>query len=296
MATLSVTPNPNVTYALAYEDEHILVVAKPPRVPTQPGEGHATDTLLNALFATHAQRLQALGKARDFGLLHRLDKDASGLLVIALSKPSYDGLREAFGRHEVRKYYWVLTSRAPAKPVGVIRRPIVEEIKGGYKRARVAASGKPAVTAYRVVAQSPRGALLECRTVTGRLHQIRVHLASIGCGVLGDGEYAPKSVGAASPRLALHAHRIVLTHPITGQRIDVQTKWPRDLGPILRRLGLPRPGDAPESSRQNGDQPPDDQVPELEAAIGESESPADKHGQSLIDDLPSDSSDAVPEA
>src|SRR5690242_11436582 len=101
MPSYSVEPNPGITFKIVHEDEELLVVHKPPRVPTQPGKGHEHDTLLNGLFATHGKQLQNLGAGRDYGLLHRLDKDASGLLVIALRNKAYDALREMFHKREM---------------------------------------------------------------------------------------------------------------------------------------------------------------------------------------------------
>ncbi len=247
MANFSVPPNPSIPLAIAYEDEALLVVEKPARLVTQPGRGHEDDTLLNALFARHGQKLQNLGAARDFGLLHRLDRETSGLLVVALHARAYDALRKAFEGREVRKFYWAVVAKAPPREKGVIRRPIQEfdaPPRGREKTmrlARVSSGGKESVTAYRVLAAGNAGALLECRPVTGRLHQVRVHLTSIGCPILGDGLYAPPAYAAASPRLALHAHRLAFEHPTSGRVLDVRTDWPGDLKGVLKTLGLPRP-------------------------------------------------------
>jgi len=252
MAQLSVEPNDKITYKVRYEDEHLLVVGKPPGIVSMPGKAHDYNSLLNGLFAVHGERLQNLGRTRDFGLLHRLDKNASGLLMVALTTKCYDAMREAFEARRVAKFYWALTRGAPNKPAGVINRPILEyagrsdhgDDKRVKKLAKVAASGKPAVTAYRVLASSQVGALVECRAVTGRLHQVRVHLDSIGCAILGDDLYGPISGREVAPRLALHAHRIYFDHPITGARIDVRATWPPDLRATLKRVGLPRPENA----------------------------------------------------
>ena len=226
MANLSVEPNPTVTYKVRYEDEHVLVVNKPARTVTAPGLGHEKDSLLNGLFATYGPRLQKLGKSRDFGLLHRLDKDTSGLLMLALTPAAYDALREVFEQREVAKYYWAVTKNRPHGDTGVIRKPLLEyegRVKGDTrpkKLARISGAGKPAVTAWRVVQANDKATLLECRAVTGRLHQLRVHLESINCPILGDEFYGPVSLRHVSPRLALHAHRITFPHPITGERTD----------------------------------------------------------------------------
>jgi 23S rRNA pseudouridine1911/1915/1917 synthase len=240
--TLSIDSNPEITFGVRFEDEHVLVVDKPARVPTQPGKGHQDDTLLNGLFARYGNQLQNLGKARDFGLLHRLDKDTSGLLVVGLKPAAYDALREDFAARRIKKFYYAVCNRAPKDPTGVIRMPIAETAgstgKGAPKTAHIARVGKPAVTAYRVLAVSDHGTLIEARPVTGRLHQVRVHLDAIGCAILGDEFYGPRRVKGAAARLALHAHRIVFTHPVTGATIDVESPMPRELKRLLRDLKI----------------------------------------------------------
>lgn len=246
MSGLEVIANPGVTFRVLVEDADFLIVEKPSRVVTQPGVGHEHDTLLNGLFARYGERLAALGHARDFGLVHRLDKETSGVLVVGLSRAGYDGLRAQFEARTVRKFYWALCQKAPSPAEGVIRKPIAELLTrtGKYtqqKTARISSSGEAAVTAYRTLAASGMGALIEARPVTGRLHQVRVHLASIGAAVLGDEVYGTARAAASSPRVALHAHRIVVRHPVGGEEVEARTRWPGDLRTTLRRLELPRP-------------------------------------------------------
>ena len=243
----SVEPNERLTFGIAHQDEHLLVVEKPARLPTQPGKGHARDTLLNALFHRFGPQLQNLGKARDFGLLHRLDKDTSGLLIVALKAQAYDRLREDFEERRIRKFYWALCTAAPKPPTGVIRLPILEDFAspedraGKPRLAHISRAGKPAITAYRTLDSSELGALVEARPITGRLHQVRLHLDAIGCPILGDAFYGPRRAKSASPRLALHAHRLVFKHPASGQMVDVRTDWPSDLRRTLKNLGLHKP-------------------------------------------------------
>ena len=265
---LSVEPNPRVTFGIAFQDDDLLVIEKPARIPTQPGKGHQTDTILNGLFAQFGSQLQNLGKDRDFGLLHRLDKDTSGLLVVALRPKAYDKLREDFAARRIKKFYWAICDGAPRTPNGVIKLPIVETqlsgrpvdtggkrdrggaggsgvggsggggARGTQKLAHIARVGKPAITAYRVLDQNDTASLIEARPITGRLHQVRVHLDAIGCPILGDDFYGPRRIKGASPRLALHAHRLVLTHPRTGETIDAKTDWPRELKRVLKAVRL----------------------------------------------------------
>jgi 23S rRNA pseudouridine1911/1915/1917 synthase len=276
-AETHITPNPRVTFRVLHEDDHLLVVEKPPRVVTAPGVGHQHDTLLNGLFARYGERLRQMGVARDHGLVHRLDRDTSGVMAVALSHEAYEGVRGQFEQRRVRKFYWAVTIKAPDPSEGVIRRPIEEVLsrKDRYtseRTARPSASGKPAVTAYRVLAASELGAVVEARPVTGRLHQIRVHLSMIGAAVLGDPVYGSHRSRGASARLALHAHRLHLSHPVTGGEIDVRTAFPKDLRSLLKRLELPRPDlevDAGASSRDGADEVGGDPVGEEEPGVGE---------------------------
>jgi 23S rRNA pseudouridine1911/1915/1917 synthase len=263
---LSIEPNPRLALTLAHEDGDLLVVHKPARMVTTPGKGHEHDSLMNALFASHGPRLQNIGRERDFGLLHRLDRETSGLLIVALTKSAYDHLRGQFESRTIRKFYWAIVWGIPDPAKGVIDRPIKEsqERTGKYTARKVAAvsraagrhgsSGppKPAVTAFRVVSEPvvepgrkprPPACVVECRPVTGRLHQVRVHMAMIGHPVLGDDEYADGPAASACPRLALHAHRLVFQHPVSGAGVDVRTEFPADLRGCLRKFGLAAPRD-----------------------------------------------------
>lgn len=270
-----ITPNPRVTFKVRHEDSDLLVVEKRARLVTNPGVGHEHDTLLNGLYARYADRLQNLGARRDFGLLHRLDRDTSGLLIVALTPAAYDAMRAQFEGRTIGKYYWALTRKAPSEASGVIRRPIIEVVrrKDRYtsrKIARVSREGKPALTAYRVLARSELGALIEARPITGRLHQVRVHLDLIGSPILGDEIYAPRSLHAAAPRLALHAHRLTFEHPTSGEAMDVRTRWPSDLKVTLRKLSLPRPDldEIGEASGQRVHEFGGDAIGDEEAGVG----------------------------
>ena len=253
MATLSVQPNERVTFAIRYQDEDLLIVEKRCGLVTHPGVGHEHDTLLNGLFASFGARLQNLGDKRDYGLIHRLDKDTSGLLIVALSISAYERLSEAIRKREIAKFYWALTRNTPKQESGIIRLGISEKVNSLSKYTserigRIDRHGKPAMTAYRVLQSSIHASLIEARPITGRLHQIRVHLDAIGCAILGDPRYGPKESRQLSPRLALHAHRLRFAHPISGDQLDVATSFPRDLRKTLSLLRVARPDLEPQSS------------------------------------------------
>ncbi len=242
MRRWSVVPNPDVPFEVRHEDELLLVADKPAGVVTEPGKGHAADSLLNGLFVRHAARLQNLGEPRDWGLLHRLDRDTSGLVLVALRREAYDALRTGFEKRQIKKVYWAVVAGEPQPRQGVIQRPIVE-VRGPLKRATLRRDGAPAITAYKILAPGRGVSLIEARPATGRLHQIRIHLASLGCPVLGDTMYGRSAAHVRVPRLCLHASRLSFVHPGSSRRMEVASPMPADLAPVLRRFELEMPGE-----------------------------------------------------
>lgn len=274
MPNFSIEPNSRVTYAIRAMTPNVVVVDKPSGVATQPGIGHERSTLMSGLFARFGPQLQKIGKARDFGLLHRLDKDTSGLVVVALTIDAYDRLREAFEQREIKKFYWAIVLGGPNTERGVIKKPLLEhqgtptsdrrQRDGGrtLKLAKVSSAGKPAITAYRVLQAGAAASLVECRAVTGRLHQVRVHLAAIRCPILGDEYYGSSAARENAPRLALHAHRVVLPPLAEGEpQLDITSPFPKDLRKTLTKFGLTRPdvGQTPSEPSQPAES--DDSAP-----------------------------------
>ncbi len=237
---LSVRPNSRVPYEVRYADDEVIVVEKPAGVVSQPGKGHEADSLLNGLFAEFGPTLQNLGASRDWGLLHRLDRDTSGLLLVALRKSAFDHLLDQFKRRLVKKVYWAIVAGSPSPAQGVIQKPIAEVV-GVRKRAVLSRDGQSAITAYRVLQKASDVSLIEARPKTGRLHQIRIHMESIGCPVLGDVTYNGKKPMPKVPRLCLHAAGLSFLHPVDGQRKTVHSEWPADLSTTLKRFGLTAP-------------------------------------------------------
>jgi 23S rRNA pseudouridine1911/1915/1917 synthase len=240
MPSYSIRPNVDVPFEVRHADDDLLVVDKPSGVVTQPGKGHARDSLLNGLFCEYGNALQNLGEERNWGLLHRLDKDTSGLVLVALRNRAYDALREQFEKRQVKKLYWAIVWGMPRPAQAVIQDPIAE-ITGTMKTAVIRRDGQQAITAYKVLCATKEVALIEARPKTGRLHQIRVHMASRGHYILGDDLYGDKVRSPRAPRLSLHAAELSFVHPSTQRRVTVQSPWPDDLAKFVCRVGLPFP-------------------------------------------------------
>ena len=246
MPQLTVKPNPDVPFRIVKKNEHFLIVEKPAGVVTQPGRKHHTDTLLNGLFAQYGKALQNLGKKRDFGLLHRLDRTTSGLLIIGLSIEGYDGIRQQFVDRLIEKTYLTLVHNTPQPPGGVEDTPIKEVRVKGRKRAVLGGGrgAQEARTKYSVLVHSGRFSLLKCQPQTGKLHQIRVHMANRGCPVVGDLEYGKKTpidrrMGA--DKLCLHAARLAFRHPITGRLVTAASPLPTAMLAAISQVGMTCP-------------------------------------------------------
>ncbi|HSM01903.1 MAG TPA: RluA family pseudouridine synthase [Acidimicrobiia bacterium] len=220
-----------VDFGVRYEDEHVAVVDKPPGIVTHPGAGNLRGTLAAGIL-NRWPRVRGVGAEDRWGIVHRLDRDTSGLLVVALDAEAYQGLREAMRRREIDRTYLALVAGVPAMPTGTIDAPIGRD-PGRPTQMRIDSGGRPARTHYRLSAEFDRASLLELRLETGRTHQIRVHLASIGLPVMGDRIYG---ISTGSPRVFLHASAVAFDHPVSGDRIDAESELPEDLAGVLEAL------------------------------------------------------------
>jgi 23S rRNA pseudouridine1911/1915/1917 synthase len=245
------TPNPAIALEVLLEDPSFAVVAKPAGIVSEPGLGHAGDTVMNGAFARWGARLAPLGEARDHGLLHRLDRDTSGALVIALDAAAYDAIRAQFEARTVRKRYLAIVDGKPPRGEGTIDLPLEEVRRGDMKVSMVnrRGAGRPAITRWRTLASAGGRALLDVAIETGRLHQIRAHMAELGCPVLGDRVYRvdmppntsrPPRGRAAAP-LALHAASIAFAHPATGAPVEVTCPVPGQFAEACLSAGLTLP-------------------------------------------------------
>jgi len=217
--------------AIAYEDDHLLVVDKPAGVVVHPGPGHASGTLAHALALVGAEGGEEDERA---GIVHRLDRDTSGLMVVARSPEAYDGLQRLVRRRELVREYVALVAGKPRSRSGTIDAPIGRDRRDRVRHSLDTDTPRAAVTHFELEELLGGYALLRVRLETGRTHQIRVHLEAIELPVAGDPTYGRAGV-LGLERQFLHATRLAFTHPITGEEIEVSSPLPADLAAALDR-------------------------------------------------------------
>jgi 23S rRNA pseudouridine1911/1915/1917 synthase len=216
---------------LAYEDEHLVVVDKPAGLVVHPAPGHATGTLVHGLLALDPEGGEEPERP---GIVHRLDRDTSGLLVVARSEASHRRLQELVREREVEREYVALVVGRPRSRAGRIEAPIGRDRHDPTRQSLDTDTPREAITHFEVEELLPRHALLRVRLETGRTHQIRVHLEAIGLPVAGDPVYGrPGELGLE--RQFLHAARLAFPHPVTGVRIETESPLPSDLVAALAR-------------------------------------------------------------
>lgn len=230
-----------VPLEIVYEDEAVLVVNKPAGMVVHPGAGQATGTLAAAALA-HAPETARVGGQRRPGIVHRLDKGTSGLLVIAKTPLAYDSLTAQLAARTVSRRYRAVVHGKIARAEGVIDAPIGRHPRDRKRMAVLpVGQGKRAVTRYRVLERFPRtgATYIEARLETGRTHQIRVHLAAQGHPVIGDETYRPRAIerfDVEADGLALHAAELAFDHPVTGQRMTFSVSLPQRMERLLSHL------------------------------------------------------------
>lgn len=223
---------------IRYEDSDLIVVNKPPGMVVHPSLGHAGGTLVNALLA-HCPDLEGVGGERRPGIVHRLDKDTSGLIVAAKHDHALWYLQNQFKQRTVTKVYLALVNGALQPPEAIIDAPIGRDPRHRQKMAVIPSGNgdaRPAQTAFRALSYYPDYTFVECRPRTGRKHQIRVHLAYIGFPIVGDGIYGRRKDRLGLKRHFLHAAELTFRRPADGEEVRVTAELPADLAAILSQL------------------------------------------------------------
>jgi 23S rRNA pseudouridine1911/1915/1917 synthase len=231
-------PEPAIEVPVLYQDEDLLIVDKPAGLVVHPAPGHASGTLVNALLGRHGSAFGGIAGVRRPGIVHRLDRDTSGLLIVARHDAAQASLMAQLKARRVKKTYLALVAGSVAAAVGRIEAPVGRD-PAHRTRMAVVASGRPATTGYRVRERFDGWTLLELDLVTGRTHQIRVHLAAIGHPVAGDPLYGTgtsRRGPAGLDRLFLHAWRLELTSPSTGRLIRAESPLPPALEAVVGDL------------------------------------------------------------
>ncbi len=222
---------------VVYEDAHLCILNKPAGLVVHPAPGNWSGTLLNGLLARDAQA-STLPRA---GIVHRLDKDTSGLMVVARTRQTMDALVQSIAARNVKRQYWALAAGTWRLPNGYTLEQAVGRDPANRLRMAVVdltrQSGKTASTTFDLVAQSAQGCWVQCTLHTGRTHQIRVHMAHLGFPLLADGVYGGKPA-AGMTRQALHAYHLALSHPMTGEALDFRLPLPQDMQEAALAWGL----------------------------------------------------------
>ena len=234
----------DIALEIVFEDEHLLVVDKPAGMVVHPAAGNADGTLVNALLHHCAGRLSGIGGVARPGIVHRIDKDTSGLLVVAKTDRAHEGLAAQFARHSLHRAYLAIVAGLPSPLAGSIDAPLARSSANRKKMAIVKENrGKRAVTHYRTLRKLRDAALVECRLETGRTHQVRVHLASIGHPLVGDPVYGRtrpvhqdvlKRLGFH--RQALHAAELGFIHPVSKENLSFKSPLPSDIQELFGAL------------------------------------------------------------
>jgi 23S rRNA pseudouridine1911/1915/1917 synthase len=233
-----------VPFGVVYEDAFLAVVDKPAGIVVHPGAGRSAGTLAAGILARWPS-VEGVGDQGRWGIVHRLDRDTSGLIVVALDERTLGRLRAELNARRIERSYLALVNGADVPPSGTVDAPLGRDPRHPT-RFRVDRDGRPARTHYRRVAvwREPDTALLEVSLETGRTHQIRVHLGSIRHPVVGDRVYG-RGGEQVSPRTFLHAARLAFDHPITGDPLEVHSPLPGDLSDVLGGFGEPDEGALP---------------------------------------------------
>jgi len=234
----------DIPIEIVFEDDHLLVVDKPAGMVVHPAAGNYDGTMVNALLHHCQGRLSGIGGVARPGIVHRIDKDTSGLLVVAKTDPAHEGLAAQFAKHSIERRYAAIVAGLPKTGSGTVDANLARSSTDRKKIAIVSVGrGKRAVTHWRLVETLKQATLMECQLETGRTHQVRVHMASIGHPLLGDPVYGRSRAEHRDVlkrlefnRQALHAARLGFIHPITGGTLTFDSPIPSDMQQLLSYL------------------------------------------------------------
>ena len=232
----------DIPLVVVFEDEHLIVVDKPAGLVVHPAAGNLDGTLVNALLHHCRGQLSGIGGVARPGIVHRIDKDTSGLMVAAKTDRAHEGLARQFAAHTVDRRYEAIVSGVPRPASGTVDAPLARS-PHNRKKVAVVAGGKRAVTHFRTKQVLRGAALVECRLETGRTHQVRVHMASLGHPLLGDPVYGSARAGYRATletlgfrRQALHAARLGFIHPVMGAALAWESTMPADMQELFSHL------------------------------------------------------------
>ena len=232
----------DIPLVVAFEDEHLIVVDKPAGLVVHPACGNPDGTLVNALLHHCGDSLSGIGGVARPGIVHRIDKDTSGLMVAAKTDRAHEGLARQFAAHSIDRRYLAIAGGHPAPPAGSVDAPLARS-PANRKKVAIVAGGKRAVTHYRTLERLRAAALVECRLETGRTHQVRVHMASLGHALLGDPVYGRTKHDHRAllerldfRRQALHAARLGFVHPVTSEALAFDSPLPADMQELFSHL------------------------------------------------------------
>ena len=231
--TLDVLPQ-DIPLEIVYEDAELLVVNKPKGMVVHPAPGHPDGTLVNALLYHCAGRLSGINGVIRPGIVHRIDRDTSGLLIVAKTDRAHLGLAEQIAAHSFTREYEAVCCGRFKEESGTVHAPIGRDPRDRQKMCVIATNSKDAITHYTVLTQYERHAHIRCRLETGRTHQIRVHMKQIGHPVYGDAVYGKAEKGVEGQ--CLHAKKIGFVHPVTGEYLEFDSPLPDYFTEILRKL------------------------------------------------------------
>jgi 23S rRNA pseudouridine1911/1915/1917 synthase len=231
---------------ILFEDAHLIVVDKPAGLVVHPAAGHADGTLVNALLHHCRGKLSGIGGVERPGIVHRIDRDTSGLLVVAKSDQAHEGLAKLFARHDIERRYLAVAVGRPLPAEGTVATQIGRSATNRKKMAVLPeGKGKHAITHYRTLKQYKEASLIECRLETGRTHQVRVHMAHIGHPLIGDSVYNNRRKTfkfgpnqSYFDRQALHAVSLGFIHPVTGEKLGFESSLPDDIQLLLTSLSV----------------------------------------------------------